>query len=144
MIDRLRDYAAYLVIGSGLFVFDRILRADYLEDFLLSNQLIILITIFAISSATNSIILTKLKDLSIRYETEDFEDVLTEVSVSFSEQIIFILATVVLSIALSAKVEPFDYFKDIVLIALVTVFIAAIDNLWDSTKASFILLGFRK
>lgn len=76
--------------------------------FLLSNQLIILIKIFVVSFTTSSIILTKLKDLSIPYETEGFEDVLAEISVSFSEQIIFILETVVLGIALSVKVEPFD------------------------------------
>jgi len=95
----------------------------------------------AISSAANSIVLTKLKELEKGTFNGHFDIVLKEVKLSFTEYVFFILLTLLFSILLSVD-EFFAHSQYLFLVVMLSIFVASIDSLWDSTKASFILLGF--
>lgn len=141
MIESVKDYTFYLMISLFFVSVDQFLEAEFLKSFLLDNQLILIVTIMAISSAANSIVLTKLKELERGSCDGHFDIVLKEVKLSFTEYVFFILLTLLFSILLSVD-DLFEHSQYLFLVAMLSIFVASIDSLWDSTKASFILLGF--
>lgn len=113
--------------------------ATYLRD----NILALLITLLAINTATISVIVAKLHEIS-RLTGVKFEKTISEVKQSLYEQIILIISSSIILIFYNSPIVKANFlFHEIFFnILITTVFIYALDILRDTGVAIFDILKF--
>lgn len=140
----LKDISLYLIISMVLNAVSWCVKSVFLDSFLSSNIVIILVTILAINIAITSILIPKLKDIE---DNEDisFTNTYREIRLSFLEQIILIGLSIIVMIFKSSSmiVSLWDYSSMLMTIILTTIFIYSVISLWDTGNALFLISGTR-
>ncbi|MBK9284744.1 MAG: hypothetical protein IPM51_10565 [Sphingobacteriaceae bacterium] len=131
-----------LLISLGL----HWIESNFIAEFLKSNLIIILLTLLAINTATVSILLSKLKEISEKHKDFNFEESYGSLKSSLTEQIVLIcFGFIVLILADSKIIQAKLPYQEIIFNTLNTaIFIYSVDILRDTGKAIFIIVDFEK
>ncbi|RXM47115.1 hypothetical protein [Flavobacterium sp. YO12] len=136
----LKNISFFLVIAFAMTAIGNFLDSDFLFTYLQTNIIGLLITLLAINTATSGLIASKIQDFVIQKPEIDFSSTIKEMKTSLLEQIILIIISVVCLIIQNSQKIKFDFKDDICNTLLITVFIYAIDILWDTGKAVFVII----
>ena len=135
----------FLAVGIVVNWLCVILESKIFPTYLRDNIVIILITLLAINTATISVVVAKLHDISEKLNV-DFSKTIREVKISLLEQILLIVITVILLILYNSPVIKcrFLYHETFFNTFFITVFIYAVDILRDTGMAVFDILKYKK
>lgn len=136
----LKNISFFFVIALAITAIGNFLNSTFLFTYLQSNIISLLITLLAINTATSGLIASKIQDFVIQNPEIDFRPTIKEMKTSLFEQIILIIISVFSLIIQNSKKIEFEFKDDICNVILITVFIYAIDILWDTGKAVFIII----
>lgn len=119
--------------------------SNYLNMFLSTNLVNLLVAVLAINSATMGIVLTKIRDLVERHGGEDkFQDTKREMLLSIKEQIVLIAVAIVLLTASSSEyLGGLDMVLLLLWSATVGVFVYALKILYDTARSVLIIIDFK-
>lgn len=142
MINQIKNYSLYVVIGIIINITTNFIESDFLYIFLKTNFITILIALLAINTTTSSVVMTKLRDLSID-NPEIFRSTLKEFKISIIEQVVIIIITVVCFTGIESKfILKFSgmivYFKCLIY----TLFSYSLYILYDTAKSIFVILEY--
>ncbi len=143
MMEKLQEFCLYIVGGFFLTGVSIILNSTFLEIYLRSNLITLLIALLAINTTTSSVIMTKLKEI-VDATNGNFESTIKELKLSMFEQIISIILAVLL-LMLSGSNAILDIHVSIAFILnglVASVFIAGLHLLYDTAKSIFVILKF--
>jgi len=141
MIERLKDLSFYVVLGYGLAWASFWLQSPFLLKFLSENLIVVLVALTAINTTTSSVVMTKLREISDRNGV-DFSRSVRALRNSVLEQIWHLMIALALSILYgSARLKGLVPFPDVTIGGLLSaVFVASMDNLYDTSQSIFVLL----
>ncbi len=138
---------AFLALGVGFMVelCSIWLSCKYLPTFFDANLITILVALLAINTATMGIVLTKIRDLSDRSDSENmFLKTRAQMLLSIKEQISLVIIAMIL---LSIKSSPiFSAIQNMPLLlnSLITaVFVYSLFVLYDTAKGVLIIIDFK-
>lgn len=142
----IKSISLYLVIAFLLSYSSDKLESPFLQTFLSANLINILITLLAINTATVSILLSKLNEISKNNNDFNFEDNYKELKKSLIEQICLIIFAVIVGILSSSKLiqAHLSNYQLIMDTANIFVFVYSIDILRDTGIAIFSITKFEK
>lgn len=133
----LKNICFYIVLALVLNIISVSIKSDFLERFLFNNIVVILITLMAINTATTSLIISKLEDISEKKKI-DFKKTYNEMKLSLVEQIVLIIVAIILSMLNDSKViKNLNYHQFVFNTLMTFIFIFAIDILRDTGIAIF-------
>ena len=136
----LKNISFFFVIALSITAISNILNSTFLFTYLQTNIISLLITLLAINTATSGLIASKIQDFVIQKPEIDFSPTIKEMKVSLFEQIILIVISVISLIFQNSTKIELEFKDDICNIILITAFIYAIDILWDTGKAVFVII----
>lgn len=136
----LKNISFFFVIALAITTIGNVLNSTFLFTYLQTNIISLLITLLAINTATSGLIASKIQDFVIQKPEIDFSSTIKEMKASLFEQIILIIISVVSLIIQNSEKIELEFKDDICNIILITVFIYAIDILWDTGKAVFVII----
>jgi cytochrome c biogenesis factor len=140
-LNLIKDIALYIVIGAGLTALSYWLESDFLFTYLNDDIVTLLLTLLAINIASSGLIASKIQDLQISLEnTIDFSETIGEMKLALLEQIILIVASIILFLLQDSAKIQFSGKEEILNGLLVTILVYAIAILWDTGKAVFIVI----
>jgi hypothetical protein len=144
MIAQIKDIALYIVLVCAINIVSFFLESDYLIDYLKDNLITIILTLLAINTATSGLIVSKLQEIKKSNKEIDIKPTTKSLLNALKEQIILIIVAIVLVIVIDSLVTSkflytkyIDFFLEVLAI---TVFINAIQILWDTGKAIFVMI----
>jgi len=140
----IKNISLYLVIAFALAYSSEALESSFLQTFLTSNLINILITLLAINTATVSILLSKLNEIAEKNKSFSFDETYTELKKSLIEQICLIILAVIVGILSSSKIIQchLSHCQLIMDTANIFVFVYSIDILRDTGVAIFSIINF--
>lgn len=119
------------------------IQSDFVYVFLKSNITNLQIALLAINVATLSIVLTKIRELSDRYENKNsFELTRGEMLLSIKEQIGLIVASLLIISLETSKTAYFHFSSNVFQALLLTSFIYSLLILYDTAQSVFIILDY--
>jgi hypothetical protein len=132
----LKDYSITLFLAGFLWLLSRELETIALVEFLKSNLLMILVGLFAINATTNTLTLSKIRDL--QEKGNDFTRTLGSVKMSITEQLALIIVSTITVVCYGSEIlTRFFSYLDFVLLAT---FVHALRVLYDTSMATLMLL----
>jgi len=136
----------FLSIGVG-YLFTQlqiILETKFLINFLQNNLITLLVALIAINSATLSIVLTKIRELIDKSESNiDFSNTKKQMILSINEQITLIAVSMIFLMLLDSsfiKNNP-DYIS-LIHTFIIGCFVYAVRVLYDTAKSVFVILDY--
>jgi len=129
-----------LVVSTIITVLGNMLESNFLFNYLQENIIGLLLTLLAINTATLGLIASKIQDIVINFPEMDFSSTTKEMKLSLLEQIILIIVSVFTLLIQDSNKLTFEFKDDIGNIILVAVLIYAINILWDTGKAVFVII----
>jgi hypothetical protein len=141
MLEKIKTYS-FFILMSVLFVFlNKWLCSDFLFDFLKKDLIVILIALLAINTTTVSVIMTKLKEIAEKNNV-DFSSTILELKQSIVEQVIYIIVAIIVMMLLGSKLvlDIHESSETVLQICLLSIFSAAMYNLYDTASSIFIIL----
>jgi hypothetical protein len=136
----LKNISFFFVIALAITTIGNVLDSTFLFIYLQTNIIGLLITLLAINTATSGLIASKIQDFVVQKPEIDFSSTIKEMKSSLLEQIILIITSVICLIIQNSKKIELELKDDMCNIILITVFIYAIDILWDTGKAVFVII----
>lgn len=136
----------FISIGVG-YLFAQIqifLETDFLIVFLKNNLIILLVALIAINSATLSIVLTKIRELSDKNgDKGKFENTRKQMILSINEQIALIaISTIFLMVFDSSYIKDNQEYCIFINTLIISTFVYAIRVLSDTAKSVFVILDY--
>lgn len=144
MIAQIKDISLYIVLACAINIVSFFLESDYLIDYLKDNLITIILTLLAINTATSGLIVSKLQEIKNNNKEINVKPITKSLLNALKEQIILIIVAIVLVIIIDSSITSkflytnyIDFFLEVLAI---TVFINAIQILWDTGKAIFVMI----
>ncbi|MBH0040435.1 hypothetical protein [Pseudoalteromonas sp. SWN166] len=143
ILDYFKKTSFFIVLSVIVWYFCSIIESNYLMEFLDKNLISLLIALFAINTTTSSFVLTKLKDINQKYGG-NFEGTLGQFRISVIEQLVFIVFALLILVLLNSQsvVGLHSLVLPILEVLLIVVFIASLDNLYDTANSIFVILSW--
>jgi hypothetical protein len=132
---------SFLLVMSFIYslVADK-LQSVFIFIYLKDNIISILTTLLAINTATLGLIASKIQDVIIKYPTLDFNNSMSEMKKSLLELFMLIILSLISLLFSESPIICFE-FKDIFFnTILLSILLYAVNVLWDSGKAVFIII----
>lgn len=136
----IKNISFFLVVSTIITVLGNMLESNFLFNYLQENIIGLLLTLLAINTATLGLIASKIQDIVINFPEMDFSSTTKEMKLSLLEQIILIIVSVFTLLIQDSNKLTFEFKDDIGNIILVAVLIYAINILWDTGKAVFVII----
>ena len=143
IIDYLKSCSFFILLAASIHFICIFLESDFLIVFLSNNLITLLIALLAINTTTGSVVMTKLREIIERHGG-DFSATLEQLKLSIIEQLTFIILAIIILILLESKpvLSLNDFVKTFLEIGLIAVFIASLNNLYDTASSIFVILGW--
>lgn len=139
-----KEISAYIIIAIAVNIISHLLGTKYLFTYLSTNLITIQITLMAISAAIRGLVVTKLQDIKNKYPNTSIKPITKALLFSFKEQLALLCISIILIMIADSKISmqfKYDNYIDFsVEVMLFTVFIYAIDILWDTGKSIFLIV----
>lgn len=148
-MQKIKTFIFYIFLGGALALTSYLLGSDFLNSFLKTNLLTILIALLAINIATIGIVFSKMEEIATRIEQYGgvrpfFKETKEEAILSVKEQLWMIGLTVVISVVCGSEYcIKYPYIKHVAEGALSTVLIWALFVLYDTSNAVFLVLNVK-
>lgn len=146
MIHLFKNIGASFVVAFLIYTLLEKLESQYVYKFLENNLINLLVTILAINSATLSIVLVKIRELTDKSSSSDsFKATRIEMLFSIKEQIALIFISLFLLATISSKKIvslQLVILNDSMNVALIACFVYAMIILFDIAKSVFVILDY--
>ena len=140
MISVLKNISFYILISFILCFAAHYLQSKSLFDYLSKNIIGLLFTLLAINTATSGLVASKMQDLVSNFPRFNFKETVNQMKLSLLEQIVLIVISVITIIIQGSKTLDFPKKEFTLDIILVTIMVYAMDILWDTGKAVFVVI----
>lgn len=120
-------------------------ESQFLITFLKNNMITLMIALLAINSATMGIVLTKIRELIDKAGagSEAFQATKNEMLLSIKEQIVIIVASVILLTLADSKLAiNSEHLQDLFPVLVFSIFAYSILNLYDTAKSVLIIIDY--
>lgn len=135
-----------LSIGSGYLLaqLQILLGTTYLTAFLKQNLITLLVALIAINSATLSIVLTKIRELVDKNNTQGaFDRTKKQMILSINEQVaLIIISMILLIIQDSTFTKQSSEYGTLLNVLIIGCFMYAVHILHDTAKSVFVILDY--
>jgi uncharacterized membrane protein YozB (DUF420 family) len=121
-------------------LFANFLESPFLFKYLQDNIIGLQLTLLAINTATLGLIASKIQDIIVQFPKFNFANTIREMKISLLEQIVLIVISIFTLIIQNSNIIIIDEKINICNTILLTVFIYAINILWDTGKAVFVVI----
>jgi len=140
MMNQIKNIVFFIVVSTLLQSLSRWLQSNFIEVFLQENLIALLLALMAINTTTISVIMTKLREISDASNT-NFSRTILSMKNSITEQIVLLGLASVLLIFNSSKLlnQKWNNTNDVTTILLLTVFLYAIEILYDTAQGVFLI-----
>lgn len=139
-----KEISVYIIIAISVNTFSHLLGTKYLFTYLSSNILTIQITLMAISTAIRGLVVSKLQDINKKFPEKSLKPITKALLFSFKEQICLLAISIILILISDSKITNLflhkNYYDFAIEVLLFSVFIYAIDILWDTGKSIFLIV----
>ena len=135
-----KNISFFIIIAIIITFLGAILESKFLFKFLQENIISLLLILLAINTTTLGLIASKIQDIVVKIPEMDFSDTIKEMKTSLLEQIILIIASVFCLLLMDSNKISFEYKNEIGNVILISIFIYAINILWDTGKSVFIII----
>ncbi len=147
MMKVFKDIITSFLISFPFVYIQNYFETTFITDFLKNNLIVILIALLAINSTTQSLILTKIRELIDKLPEEDrskqFHNTRKQMNNSIIEHIVLICVSMVIFILVdSPKFQKTGPFFLLLQSGVISCFIYSLLNLYDNVKGVFIILDF--
>lgn len=143
-MDIAKNISVFLVLSALIVGACILLESDYLVTYLKENLITILIALLAINTTTGSVVMTKLQEIALQ-KGIDFSFTIQELKFSVVEQVVYIIASLLILICMDSdafiKLYP-PVIETALEISLISVFLASLHNLYDTANSIFIILEY--
>jgi len=139
MVQTIKTSAIVLLIAIVATLGCNNIGSHFLQKYLCENLLTIILGFLAINTATLGVLATKLHDIKKELPHLELTDVVKQMKLSLTEQIVLVILVLV-SLVLRNSALSFEYKWYITDIVNLSCFLYAIDILWDTGKSVFILI----
>lgn len=143
-MDKAKSISFFLVLSALIVGACKLLESDYLVTYLKENLITILIALLAINTTTGSVVMTKLQEIALT-KGINFSSTIHELKVSVIEQVIYIIASLLILICMDSD-SIIQLYHPVVAtaleISLISVFLASLHNLYDTANSIFIILEY--
>jgi hypothetical protein len=135
-----KNISFFIIIAIIITFLGAILESKFLFKFLQENIISLLLILLAINTTTLGLIASKIQDIVVKIPEMDFSDTIKEMKTSLLEQIILIIASVFCLLLMDSNKISYEYKNEIGNVILISIFIYAINILWDTGKSVFIII----
>lgn len=135
-----KNISFFIIIAIIITFLGATLESKFLFKFLQENIISLLLILLAINTTTLGLIASKIQDIVVKIPEMDFSDTIKEMKTSLLEQIILIIASVFCLLLMDSNKISFEYKNEIGNVILISIFIYAINILWDTGKSVFIII----
>lgn len=139
MVNEIKNISLTLLISIGIVYICNIIESSNIFTYLDSNLLTMLLAFLAINTATLGHLAAKIQDIIVIYPQMNFDGTLKEMKKSLVEQVIMIAVAIIVIILRNSNVYV-NLKKEILDVLSVSVFLYAINVLWDTGKSVFIII----
>ena len=144
-----KDIAITILISSFIVSIQDYFNTNFLITFLKDNLIVILIALLAINATTQSLVLTKVRELVDELPKESRNGVFSNTRKQMKNSIIEHIFLIALSISFfvlieSPKIREMEVFIKILQTGIISCFVYSLFNLYDNVNAVFILLDFNQ
>ena len=131
-----------VVIGLAVVALSDLAGSTYIEQFLDANLLLVLVALMAINTTTVSVILTKMREIADSHPGADFAATRRSMQGATREQLVLIVVAALLLAAMHSPwlVRHMPHADFIVTSLLVAVFAFALQVLYDTARAVYVIL----
>ena len=131
-----------IVIGLAAISVSELLQSAYLPDFLGADLLVILVALMAINTTTASVILTKMREIADKNPEVDFAGTRRSMKAATVEQLALIVLAIALLVAKGSPslLDHVPHASFAINSLLVAVFAFALQVLYDTSKAVYVIL----
>lgn len=133
-----KQISVYILISLFCVFLTKILKSDFIFQYLRDNIITLLVTLLAINTATLGLIASKIQDLISQYKGISFKETIDEMKLSLLEQIILIIISFLTLVIQDSPIINFEYKETICNIILTFVLVYSISILWDTGNAVFV------
>lgn len=144
-METFKNIAVSIVLGIVIVAISSWLRSSFLDSFFGETLIVVLVSLWAINTATTSVIMTKLREIS-DVSGQDFSKSISQLKLAMKEQVGVVISGFVLSILKSSSLwasawPQHGFVMDTLLSAT---FIYAILVLFDLAQSVFVILNYEK
>lgn len=142
MMQTLMLMCTFIVVGFAINGLTTLLNSNFLCKFLDQNLLVVLIALLAINTTTNSVVLTKMREIADKHSEADFKHTRKAMKKASMEQLGIIIMTVVFQIVKTSPllVSNIPYIVFIIDSLLIAVFAFSIQILFDTARGVYVIL----
>ena len=142
MMNYIKSISLLIVLSAIIVGLSKLLDSNFILDFLDDDLISILITVFAINTATNSLLIADLANIAKSTDLK-FKQSYEQIKFSIYEQLILIVLGFLLLMIRGSQINFESEILFILDTLLVCVFAFSIDILRDTAMAVFKLIEFR-
>ncbi|WP_321347069.1 hypothetical protein [uncultured Draconibacterium sp.] len=135
-----KNISFYIVLATIITCVGYYLESEFLFTYLQKNLIGLLLTLLAINIASLGLIASKIQDIVLQLPGFDFSETIKEMKLSLKEQIALIGTAIVTLLLQDSEKICFEYKEHVGNVVLVAILIYAINILWDTGKAVFIII----
>jgi hypothetical protein len=135
-----KSISFYIVIATIVTCIGYYLESEFLFNYLQNNLIGLLLTLLAINIASLGLIASKIQDIVMQFKGLDFSGTVKQMKLSLLEQIVLIGGSIITLLFQDSGKICFEYKEQVGNIILVAILIYAINILWDTGKAVFIII----
>ncbi|ASS48422.1 MAG: hypothetical protein A3D31_08335 [Candidatus Fluviicola riflensis] len=139
MVQTIKTTSVIVLIAIVISIGCEEIGSKFLQKYLCENLLTIILGFLAINTATLGVLATKLHDIKKELQNLDLTDVVKQMKLSLTEQIVLVFITLSSLIFRNSDID-WVYKWYITDIFNVATFLYAINILWDTGKSVFILI----
>lgn len=136
----IKNISFFIVIAIFLTFLGVKLESKFLFKYLQENIISLLLILLAINTTTLGLIASKIQDIVVKIPEIDFSDTIKEMKKSLLEQIILIIVSAFCLLLMDSVKITFEHKSEIGNVMLISIFIYAINILWDTGKSVFIII----
>jgi len=140
MMEHIKNAALFIIIGLLLQSISTWLQSTFVETFLTDNLITLILTLMAINTATVSVIVTKLRDISDN-DGVDFSKSIKSMKDSITEQVVLLVIAVLTLILKSSLLLTTQWNATITVttVILIATFLYAVQVLFDTAQGVFLI-----
>lgn len=135
-----KNISFFIVLAAIIVMLSSYFEAKFLHEYLKNNIIGLLLTLLAINTATLGLIASKIQDIIVNFPQLNFAKTIKEMKFSLKEQIALVAFSILTLIILDSQKIIFPNKEIISNIMLVSILIYAIEILWDTGKAVFVVI----
>lgn len=135
-----KNISFFIVLAIIITFIGKVIESKFLFTYLRENIVGLLLTLLAINTATLGLIASKIQDILKDYPKFNFTTTIKEMKISLMEQIILIIVSILCLLLADSEKITYENKDLIANIVLTSILIYAVNILWDTGRAVFVII----